>query len=138
MKHKPLNLFSGVPLSGAVLRTLIHTGRVVGDAAGTGIGVGIKMSLGMVLASLMPQLCLAQDEPSASRQPVKHSRRADQSQKLEDKVQNVTMASGAHALDLSKTGLKSVEVVDVMPKLNVKRLSAEELRELRQQLLGQR
>lgn len=138
MKHKPLNLFSGVSLSGTMVRTLIQTGRVVGDAAGVGVGVGIKMSLGMVLASLMPQLCLAQDEPSASRQPAKHSRRADQSQKSEEKAQSVTMASGAHALDVSKTGSKSVEVVDVVPKLNVKRLSAEELRELRQQLLQQR
>lgn len=140
MKFKPLCLFNraGVALTGGLVRALTHTGRFVGDTAGTGVGVGIKMSLGMVLATLIPQFSVAQDEPSASRQPIKHSRRADQSQKSENKALKVNMAPAPRAVDFAKVVPRRVEVVDAVPKLNEKHLTTEELRLLRKQLFEQR
>ncbi len=142
MTLKPLHMLnqSNIALTGGLVRALTLTGRVVGDAAGAGVGVGVRMSLSMVLATLMPQLSLAQDEPSASRQPIKHSRRVEQSQSHspEDKVLKVNAAPAPQAVNFAKAVPRRVEVVDAVPKLNEKYLSTEELRLLRKQLLEQR
>lgn len=139
MKFKPLYLYSysGGALTDRLVRAMSRTGRVVGDAAGTGVGVGMKMSLGVVLATLVPQLSLAQDEPSASRQPIKHSRKADQSQRPENNAQK--MAPALRTIEFTKKAVpKRADVVDAVPRLNEKYLTPDELRVLRKQLLEQR
>lgn len=142
MKLKPSLSFilnrSSTAFSGGLVRALIHSGRFVGDAAGTGVGMGIKMSVGMVLASLVPQVSLAQDDLTYSRQPIKHSRKVELSYKSEDKAPKVNVAAAPQAVNFAKTALGRVEVVDAVPKLNEKYLSTEELRLLRKQLLEQR
>ncbi|MDO8458618.1 MAG: hypothetical protein Q7T07_17070 [Burkholderiaceae bacterium] len=144
MTLKPLHMLnqSNIALTGGLVRALTLTGRVVGDAAGAGVGVGVRMSLSMVLATLMPQLSLAQDEPSASRQPIKHSRRVEQGQSQsytsEDKMLKVNAAPAPQAVNFARAVPRRVEVVDAVPKLNEKYLSTEELRLMRKQLLEQR
>ena len=151
MKLKPAMSFNHLSFSlpEDLAHALIRSRQLVGGAA-AGTGVGLRMSLGMILASLLPQLSLAQDDPSASRQPIKHTRRADQKSPSDDRAFKspaapaATATPSAQALEVTKVaGLGKatpvrVEVVDAVPKLNEKHLSAEELRLLRKQLLNQR
>lgn len=115
-----------------MVRYLFRAGKFVAETAGMNINIGINMNLsmgiGVVLAALMPQVSLAQEQTPASRQHLKHARKAEQRLAFEEKAQKMSMASHP----------KSVEVVNAVPKLNEKRLSAEELRELRIQLFQQR
>lgn len=151
MKLKPTMSFNhpSFSLQEDFAHALIRSRRMVGDVA-AGTGVGLRMSLGMILASLLPQLSLAQDDPSASRQPIKHTRRADQKSPSDDRAFKspaapaISATPSAQPLEVTKVaGLAKatpvrVEVVDAVPKLNEKHLSAEELRLLRKQLLNQR
>lgn len=93
-----------------------------------GINMNLSMGIGVVLAALVPQVSLAQEQTPASRQHLEQARKAEPRFTSEEKAQKISMA--AHP--------KSVEVVNAVPKLNEKRLSAEELRELRIQLFQQR
>ena len=139
MKIKPLIFLShsGSTFTEGLARTFTDPRRMVGGVV-SGTGAGIRMSLGMVLASLMPQLGFAQDEPSASRQPIKHSRRAEQLQRADDKAFKPASPQVVKVMEISKVAPKRAEVVESTPKLNEKHLSAEELRILRKQLLDQR
>ncbi len=99
------------------------------------------MGFGIVLATLMPQLGLAQKLTPASRQQViAHQVVQGQSRKIAAQVKaeraNVTLVSPSAAT--AKAAPSGVEVVNAVPKLNEKRLSEQELRELRTQLLQQR
>lgn len=108
------------------------------DATGASVGMG----LGMLLATVMPQFTWAQEQASGSRQQVRQTRKDELRLKAEDGVQKdslqknnvVTLA----AVEATKTTPRLAEVVTAVPKLNEKRLSPEELRELRRQLLQQR
>ena len=153
MKLKPTMSFNHPSFSFPedLAHALTRSRRMVGDvAAGTGVGLRMSLGLGLILASLLPQLSLAQDDPSASRQPIKHTRRADQKSPSDDRAFKspatpaMSATPSAQPLEVTKVaGLGKatpvrVEVVDAVPKLNEKHLSAEELRLLRKQLLNQR
>ena len=95
------------------------------------------MGLGMLLATVMPQFSLAQEPASGSRQQVRQARKDELHIKTEDSVQKNSKVTLA-AVEATKTSPRLAEVVTAVPKLNEKRLSPEELRELRRQLLQQR
>ena len=95
------------------------------------------MGLGMLLATVMPQFSLAQEPTPGSRQQVRQARKDELHLKVDDSVQKNSTVTLA-AVEATKTSPRLAEVVTVVPKLNEKRLSPEELRELRRQLLQQR
>ena len=95
------------------------------------------MGLGMLLATMMPQFSLAQEQTSSSRQQVRQTRHDELTLKAEDRVQKNSIVTLA-AVEATKTSPRLAEVVTAVPKLNEKRLSPDELRELRRQLLQQR
>lgn len=95
------------------------------------------MGLGMLLATMMPQFTWAQEQASGSRQQVRQTRKDEVHLKVEDGVQKNSTVTLA-AVEATKTSPRLAEVVTAVPKLNEKRLSPEELRELRRQLLQQR
>ncbi len=115
----------------------------VGWLAFDATGASVSMGLGMVLATVMPQISLAQEPNSVTRQQAKFARKDELPLKSEDKMQKGNLPTGGTVAaipnaEVSKNGRKLAEVVIAVPKLNEKRLSPEELRELRQQLLHQR
>lgn len=128
MKYNPRHIMK-------ILRmpSLLPRVRFKFNAAGMGAGMG----LGVVLVSVVPQFALAGDKTSGSRQQLRPLRNDEWRLKSADDVQKnneVTLA----AVESTKTSPRLAEVVTAVPKLNEKRLSPEELRELRRQLLQQR
>ena len=103
------------------------------DATGASVGMG----LGMLLATVMPQFTWAQEQVSGSRQQVRQTRKDELHLKSEENVQKTSIVIMA-AVEATKTSPRLAEVVTAVPKLNEKRLSPEELRELRRQLIQQR
>lgn len=127
MKYNPLLLLKSPRMLS------IPRGWFTFDAAGASVGMG----LGMLLATVMPQFTLAQEQASGSRQQVRQARKDELHLKSEVNVQKTSTVTMA-AVEATKTSSRLAEVVTVVPKLNEKRLSPEELRELRRQLLQQR
>ena len=94
------------------------------------------MGLGMLLATVMPQFSLAQDPAAGSRQQVRQTRKDEGRLKADDGVQKNSIVT-MNAVEATSTSPRLAEVVTSVPRLDVKRLSPEELRELRRQLLEQ-
>lgn len=128
-----------------LLNSLRHVPYRVGRLAVDASGVSVGMGLSMILATVMPQFSLAQESNMAARQSTKFSRKDDLPLRADDKVQknNLPFTGALAAItpipqaELSKNGGILADVVVSEPKLNVKRLTQEELRELRQQLMQQ-
>lgn len=110
----------------------VSRGWLTFDVTGTSVGMG----LGMLLATMMPQFSLAQEPATGLRQQVRQARKDELHLKTEDSVQKNSTVIMA-AVEATKTSPRLAEVVTAVPKLNEKRLSPEELRELRRQLLQQ-
>lgn len=94
------------------------------------------MGLGMALVTVMPQSTLAQEQAPGSLQQARQIRKDELRFRVEDSAQKNSMASLATA-ESTKNPPYSAEVVTAAPKMGEKRLSPEELRELRRQLFQQ-
>jgi hypothetical protein len=103
------------------------------DATSARVGVG----LGVILATAIPQNTWAQERASGLRQQVLQVRTDEPRLKSEENVQKNNMVTLA-AVEATPSSPRLAEVLTPVPKLNEKRLSPEELRELRRQLLQQR
>ena len=103
------------------------------DATGASVGMGLSM----LLATVMPQFSLAQDPTAGSRQQVRQARKDELRLKADDGVQKNSVMT-LSAVEATPTSPRLAEVVTAVPRLNEKRLSPEELREMRRQLLEQR
>lgn len=128
MKHNPLLIlkrprFLALPKG---------KGCLTFDATGASVGMG----LGMLLATVVPQFTLAQEPLSKSGQQVRQTRKGELRLKADDAVQKDSMVTLA-TVETSKPSPRLVEVETATPPLSAKRLSPEELRELRRQLLEQ-
>jgi hypothetical protein len=103
------------------------------DVTSARVGVG----LGVILATAIPQNTWAQERASGLRQQVRQLRTDEPRLKSEENVQKNNMVTLA-AVEATPSSPRLAEVHTPVPKLNEKRLSPEELRELRRQLLQQR